>query len=222
MAAQSWAEWLSGLVSGLWPRLTPQPGSHEARLEEMRVSALLDKELRKPAGQRDEELVHKLRVERRKLGLANAQASRRVNKYGAYAWDRHTRTCCGAAQWATQRIAASYHALADFYEQVVQQMAEDLAAAEARRQPIIAAQPTLHLELPEALQQPPPRLDMCSECAKFVQQGQRPPSQQQQRQQQHDCGGSGGGGAEGSPTTPKQQQPSPPPPQHSSSDEEQR
>ncbi|PRW51065.1 hypothetical protein C2E21_5492 [Chlorella sorokiniana] len=225
MAAQSWAEWLSGLVSGLWPRLPPQPGSHEAHLEEKRVSALLGKELRKPAGQRDEELVHKLYVETCTLGLANAQAKRHKYKYGALAWDRHTRMCCGAAQWATQRIAASYHALADFYEQVVQQRVEDLAAAEARRQPIIAAQPTLHLELPEALQQPPPRLDMCSECAKFVQQGQRPPSQQQQqqRQQQHECGGSGGGGAEGSPNTPKQQQLSPqPPPQHSSSDEEQR
>ena len=73
MAAQGWSEWLSGLLSGLWPRLPPQPGSHEAFLEEMRVSALLDKEKRKPAGQRDEELVHKLRVERYTLGLANAQ-----------------------------------------------------------------------------------------------------------------------------------------------------
>ena len=73
MAAQGWSEWLSGLLSSLWPRLPPPPGSHEARLEEMRVSALFDKEMRKPAGQRDEELVHKLRVERYTLGLANAQ-----------------------------------------------------------------------------------------------------------------------------------------------------
>ena len=73
MAAQGWSEWLSGLLSGLWPRLPLPPGSHEACLEEMRVSALLDKERRKPAGQRDEELVHKLRVERYTLGLANAQ-----------------------------------------------------------------------------------------------------------------------------------------------------
>ena len=50
------------------------------------------------------------------------------------------------------------------------QMAEELAATEARRPPVIAAQPTLRLELPETLQQAPPRLDMCSECAKFVQQ----------------------------------------------------
>ena len=75
MAAQTWPEWLSGLLSGLWPRVPPRPGSHEARLEEMRASALLNKELRKPAGQRDEELVHKLRVERNKLGLENAQVS---------------------------------------------------------------------------------------------------------------------------------------------------
>ena len=49
------------------------------------------------------------------------------------------------------------------------QMAEDLAAAEARRLPVIAVQPTLRLELPETLQQAPPRLDMCSKCAQYVQ-----------------------------------------------------
>ena len=75
MAAQGWSEWLSGLLSSLWPRLPPRPGSHEARLEQMRLTALLDKELRKPAGQRDEELAHKLRVETRKLGLENAKVS---------------------------------------------------------------------------------------------------------------------------------------------------
>lgn len=69
MAAQSWAEWFRGL----WPRLPPTPGSHEARLEELRVFAQLDREARKPVGQRDEELVHKLSMERRKLGLENAQ-----------------------------------------------------------------------------------------------------------------------------------------------------
>ncbi|PRW57158.1 hypothetical protein C2E21_4338 [Chlorella sorokiniana] len=61
-------------------------------------------------------------------------------------------------------------------------MAEDLAAAEARRLPVIAAQPTLRLELPEALQQAPSRLDMCSKCARAVQQQRQ---QQQQQQQQH-------------------------------------
>ena len=53
------------------------------------------------------------------------------------------------------------------------QMAEDLAAAEARRAPVIAVQPTLRLNLPEALQQAPPRLDMCSECAQYVQKVRR-------------------------------------------------
>ena len=53
------------------------------------------------------------------------------------------------------------------------QKAEELAAAEARRPPVIVAQPTLHLELPEALQQAPPRLDMCSECARTVQEVRR-------------------------------------------------
>ena len=73
MASQTWPEWLSGLLSGLWPRLPPEPGSHEAFLEETRAGARLNKELCKPAGQRDEELVHKLRVEFRTLALANAQ-----------------------------------------------------------------------------------------------------------------------------------------------------
>jgi hypothetical protein len=170
MAAQSWAEWLSGLVSGLWPRLPPEPGSREALLEQTRLGALLDKELRKPVGQRDEELVHELRLETRKLALKNAQAARVKYKYRATGWDLDTRQCCAAAQWAKQRIAASYRAQAAFYEQVVQQREEDLAAAEARRMEVVAAQPTLRLELPEALQQAPARLDMCSECSQNVQQ----------------------------------------------------
>jgi hypothetical protein len=109
-------------------------------------------------------------MERRKLGLENAQALKHKYKCSAACWDRDPRQCCGAARWATQRIAESYRALSDFYEQVAQQMAEDLAAAEARRLPVIAAQPTLRLELPEALQQAPSRLDMCSKCARAVQQ----------------------------------------------------
>ena len=50
------------------------------------------------------------------------QALRRKYKWGAFGWERTTCKCCGAAQWATQRIAASYHALEDFYEQVTQQV----------------------------------------------------------------------------------------------------
>ena len=45
------------------------------------------------------------------------------------------------------------------------QIKEELAAAEARRLAVIAAQPALRLDLPAALQQPPPRLDLCSVCA---------------------------------------------------------
>lgn len=48
------------------------------------------------------------------------------------------------------------------------QVAEELAAAEARRPAALVVQPTLHLDLPEALQHPPPRLDMCSSCALLV------------------------------------------------------
>ncbi|KAI7838444.1 hypothetical protein COHA_007707 [Chlorella ohadii] len=170
MAAQSWPEWLSGLLSSIWPQRPPAPGSHEAHLESLRVGALLTKELRKPAAQRDEELVHKLRVHHRQLELKNAEASLRKYKQGAVCFDRSTRQCCGAAQWVAQRVAASYRAAADFYEQTTQQWTEELAAAEARRQPVIAAQPTLRLDLTEALQQAPPRLDMCAACARMLQQ----------------------------------------------------
>lgn len=134
------------------------------------MGALLTKELRKPAAQRDEELVHKLRVHHRQLELKNAevggparqrrrlphfamaqqasllgldvhtyfsnilptaapQASLRKYKQGAVCFDRSTRQCCGAAQWVAQRVAASYRAAADFYEQTTQQVG--LSAAEA-------------------------------------------------------------------------------------------
>ena len=50
------------------------------------------------------------------------------------------------------------------------QIREELAAAEARRPAVIAAQPALRLNLPQALQQAPPRLDMCSVCARRLEQ----------------------------------------------------
>lgn len=50
------------------------------------------------------------------------------------------------------------------------QIKVELAAAEARRQPVLVAQPALHLDLPAALQQPPPRVDMCSVCGRWIEQ----------------------------------------------------
>ncbi len=50
------------------------------------------------------------------------------------------------------------------------QVKEELAAAYARRTPVLVAEPALCLELPEELQQPPPRLDMCSACARLIQE----------------------------------------------------
>ncbi len=67
-----WFAWLYGLVSGLWSPL-PVPGSHEAGLEEHRVGARLDRERRKPPGQRDEELIHTLRLDYRRRQLANLE-----------------------------------------------------------------------------------------------------------------------------------------------------
>ncbi|PRW56979.1 hypothetical protein C2E21_4339 [Chlorella sorokiniana] len=89
----------------------------------------LDREARKPVGQRDEELVHKLHVKRNRWGLANAQALRAAYKHSAADWDRDPRQCCGAAQWATQRIATSFRALADFYNQVALQQVRPGCAA---------------------------------------------------------------------------------------------
>ncbi|PSC75789.1 hypothetical protein C2E20_1529 [Micractinium conductrix] len=149
------------------------PGArHEADLEEYRVGALVRKEHSKPPGQRDEELVHTLRVRFFKLQLANAKA--RAAKYAnyavGYAWPAPWQQCCAAAAWVRQRAAASYRALHDFYSQIIQQGTEELAAAQARRPAVIAAEPTLHLDLSGALQQQPPRLDMCRACARWLEQ----------------------------------------------------
>lgn len=67
-----WFGWLYELVSGLFSG-PPAPGTHEARLEEQRVGALLAKEQRKPVGQRDEELVRELRMDYRRRQLQNLQ-----------------------------------------------------------------------------------------------------------------------------------------------------
>ena len=50
------------------------------------------------------------------------QAALSRYKISAQSWDCSTRQCCGAAQWVAQRTAASFHALAAFYEQVTQQV----------------------------------------------------------------------------------------------------
>ena len=50
------------------------------------------------------------------------------------------------------------------------QVKEELVAAKERRPPVRLAEPALHLDLPAALQQPPPRLDMCSACARLIEQ----------------------------------------------------
>lgn len=167
----TWRGWLSGLLSGILANemFAPAPGTHEALLEETRLSALLNKELRKPPGQGDAELVHTLRVAYRKCQLKNLQAK-------AYKLARHASrfgragpgTCCIASGWMRQRLAASYKALHDYHRQHIQQVEEELAAAKARRPAVIAARPAVHLILPEALQQQPPRLDMCRECARWI------------------------------------------------------
>jgi len=52
----------------------------------------------------------------------------------------------------------------------VEQSTEEVAAAQARRKAVIVAEPMLPLELSGELQQAPPRMDMCSECARLLQE----------------------------------------------------
>ena len=73
--SSTWFGWLDGLVTAVFVPAAPAPGSHEARLELLRVGALLDKEACKPAGQRDDELLYRLKVEYRKRQLATSQVS---------------------------------------------------------------------------------------------------------------------------------------------------
>ncbi|PSC69258.1 expressed protein isoform A [Micractinium conductrix] len=171
--SSAWLEWLVGLFnpSGWWG---PAPGTHESHLEEQRLGALLVKEQVKPPGQQDEELVHRLQVQYRQRQLWNSQAF--VEVYGRTAEVFALPVscdCCAARGWVWQRVAASNRALEEYSRQMVQQVAEELAAAEARRPAALVVQPTLHLDLPEALQHPPPRLDMCSSCALLVKEAER-------------------------------------------------
>ena len=76
------AGWLSRLVAGFMPVV---PGTHEAVLEERRAGALLNKELAKPPGERDEERVHRLRVDYRRRQLRNLQVRPLANPPAAAA-----------------------------------------------------------------------------------------------------------------------------------------
>ncbi len=79
-AMATWSEWLAGL----WKSLrAPAPGTPEAYLEAKRVGAMLDKEVAKPPGQRDEERVRQLRMEHTKLLLGNYQVRRWRQRHGA-------------------------------------------------------------------------------------------------------------------------------------------
>ena len=74
-APTSWRDWLAGLWNNM--RGPPNPGTPEARLEELRVGALLNKEAAKPPGERDEERIHQLELEYTTLMLENVEVGRR-------------------------------------------------------------------------------------------------------------------------------------------------
>ncbi|PSC74215.1 N-acyl-phosphatidylethanolamine-hydrolyzing phospholipase D [Micractinium conductrix] len=135
---------------------------------------MLTRAVGKPPGQRDEELVHTLSLEYRKRQLENLTAKEATWASRAAGFEQPAASeCCAATVWVRQRVAASYRALHDYYIQHIRQVTEELAALDARRPAFIAVQPALHLDLPEALQQHPPRLDMCSKCADWIEQMER-------------------------------------------------
>ena len=70
---ETWSEWLAGLWNTLVP---PDPGSKAAKLEEKRLDGLLAREKAKPPGQRDEERIHRLRVELLAQAVEHAGARR--------------------------------------------------------------------------------------------------------------------------------------------------
>lgn len=74
-APTSWWQWLTGLWNSL--RGPPDPGTHEAWLEELRVGALLNKEAAKPPGERNEERIHQLELRHTTLKLENVEVGRR-------------------------------------------------------------------------------------------------------------------------------------------------
>ncbi|KAI7845262.1 hypothetical protein COHA_001304 [Chlorella ohadii] len=156
----------------------PAPGTPEAYLEAKRVGALLDKELAQPPGQRDEERVRQLRMEHTKLLLGNYQVEERELEVCAGKWEcpgasaGPTSECCPASDWVRQRTAACYRAVQDYRLQLIAQLAEQLAADESGQPHASAVQPTLRLNLPEALQQQPPWLDLCSWCANRLQKNE--------------------------------------------------
>ncbi|PSC71195.1 hypothetical protein C2E20_5510 [Micractinium conductrix] len=139
----AWVEWLAGLVSGLLP---PAPGTHEAVLEEYRAGGQLRKELDKPPGQQDEELVHRLRLRYRTHQMRNVRAIAHSFGTNAASFEQPAdRACCAAVGWVRQRVAASYRALADYHWQWIRQVEEEHAAARARRPSVIVARPALRL-----------------------------------------------------------------------------
>ena len=107
-ASPTWFWWLSGLYSGL-QAFPPAAGTHEGLLEECRIGARLDNELRKPPGHRDEELVHTLRAKYRRRQLENAQ----VGLWGPAVVARRRRLgvggrCTASAAGQAAQLACSY------------------------------------------------------------------------------------------------------------------
>lgn len=84
-------------------------------------------------------------------------------------WGR-MRECCAAAGWVQKRVAASYRSQAAYFQQRDEQAAEELLAAQQGRAPALVVLPSLQLVLPDALRDEPARLDMCSACAKLLEQ----------------------------------------------------
>jgi hypothetical protein len=107
------------------------------------------------------------------------------------------RGCCKASAQVQGRAAASYRAVAAFYRGMKTQAWEEGDALYEGRPAALKSLATLELQLPvEWVEHPPDRLDMCSACAKLVEQvgGRaggwvrgRAPADRAARQWQADC-----------------------------------
>ena len=80
--------------------------------------------------------------------------------------------CCDAAKRVWERAALSYESQAAYCKVLAKQTWEQLEAVRARRsRPVLTEMATFELQLPDGWEQDPPsRLDMCSRCAKLLEQ----------------------------------------------------
>ena len=83
----------------------------------------------------------------------------------------HSDECCGVAKRVRERAALSCQSRAAYFSVLAKQTWEQLEAVRGRRLAVLPALASFVLELPEGWEQDPPsRLEMCSHCAKLLEE----------------------------------------------------